>query len=162
MSDLQATGTNPGAEYLPASGPPTAPYNEDRQVTLSGGPGTQMYRTVNAYFDQTHEKWVPVNTSAPAYATVQNPDGSIHYYMLNTATGLWEGSGNNAVYNAVDYDLVAGGDAMANTTALNNAIAAALAGGGGVVAIPPGTYDISGPLNIAAGVGPEHAVISKA
>jgi hypothetical protein len=62
-----------------------------------------MYRTVNAYFDETFQIWIPVS-SAPAYATVQNPDGSIHYYTLDDS-GNWVGSGNNAVYNAVDYGL---------------------------------------------------------
>ena len=130
MSDLQATGTNPGTEYLPASGPPTAPYNEDRQVTLGGGPGTQMYRTLNAYFKPTTQTWLPV-TSAPAYSTVQNPDGSIHYYKLNSS-GTWSGSGNNAVYNAVDYGLVEGAgqtaaQRAANVAAIQNAINAAIA-----------------------------------
>lgn len=37
-----------------------------------------------------------------------------------------------------------------NTTSLNNAIAAAQAQGGGVVVIPPGTYTITGTINIAA------------
>lgn len=121
MSDLQATGANPGAQYLPTSGPATPPYNEDRQVTLTGGPGTQMYRTVNAQFDQLKGIWNPVS-SAPAYSTVQNPDGSIHYYVLNSS-GTWSGSGNNTVYNAVDFGLVAGTDLnmeeqVANATAL--------------------------------------------
>jgi hypothetical protein len=49
--DLQATGTNPGTQYLPT---PTGglPYSEDRQVTLATGPGTQMYRTYNAQFQE--------------------------------------------------------------------------------------------------------------
>lgn len=156
MSDLQATGTNPGAEYLPAIGPPTAPYNEDRQVTLSGGPGTQMYRTFNAYFDQKSQTWKPV-TSAPAYSTVQNPDGSIHYYTLNSS-GTWSGSGNNAVFNAVDYGLVQGAGQSpatraANVAAIQSAINAAIAkipdvkaNGGGTIVIPAGVYELGGVL----------------
>lgn len=156
MSDLQATGTNPGTEYLPASGPPTAPYNEDRQVTLTGGPGTQMYRTVNAYFVQTSQTWKPV-TSASAYSIVQNPDGSIHYYTLNSS-GTWSGSGNNAVYNAVDYGLVQGAgqsapQRAANVAAIQSAINVAIAkipgkaNGGGTVVIPAGVYELGGTLS---------------
>jgi hypothetical protein len=156
MSDLQATGSNPGTEYLPAIGPPTAPYNEDRQVTLSGGPGTQMYRTLNAYFDQTSGIWMPV-TSAPAYSTVQNPDGSIHYYTLNSE-GTWSGSGNNTVFNAVDYGLVQGvgqsaATRAANVAAIQSAIDAAIAlipakaNGGGTVVIPAGVYELGGTLD---------------
>jgi hypothetical protein len=157
MSDLQATGTNPGTEYLPAIGPPTAPYNEDRQVTLTGGPGTQMYRTVNAYFDQTSQTWKPV-TSAPAYSTVQNPDGSIHYYTLNSS-GTWIGSGDNAVYNAVDYGLVEGAGKSptvraANVAAIQSAVNAAIAkvvpgksNGGGTVVIPAGVYELGGTIS---------------
>jgi hypothetical protein len=159
MSDLQATGTNPGTEYLPASGPPTAPYNEDRQVTLSGGPGTQMYRTVNAYFDQTSQTWKPVS-SAPAYSAVQNPDGSIHYYTLNSS-GTWSGSGNNAVYNAVDYGLVEGAGQSAatraaNVAAIQSAVNAAIAkiprktSGGGTVVIPAGIYELGGTISPVA------------
>ncbi len=142
--DLQATGANPGTEYLPAVGPPAPPYNEDRQVTLTGGP-TQVYRTYNATFDATNQKWTAVDTTEPAYANVQSPDGSIHYYTLNTTTGLWEGSGNNTIYNAVDFGANASGMPSNNTTALMTmftAIANATPPGGRVW-IPQSSYNIN-------------------
>jgi len=157
--DLQATGANPGTEYLPSAGPPTPPYNEDRQVTLTGGP-TQVYRTYNATFDAPNQKWIVVDSTKPAYANVQSPDGSIHYYTLNTANGLWEGSGNNAVYNAVDFGLVQGANRSAaqraaNVAAIQSAIATAIAkipgkaNGGGTVVIPAGIYELGGTLSPA-------------
>jgi hypothetical protein len=100
--DLIATGTYPGTQYLADS---SGPYHEDREVTLTGGPGSQMYRVYNAAFDSSLHKWARKDSTLPAYATVQNPDGSIHYYKLNTTTGLWEGSDNNSIYNAADYGM---------------------------------------------------------
>lgn len=155
--DLQATGANPATQYLPASGPPSPPYNEDRQVTLTGGPGTQVYRTYNAHFLGNPQQWAAVDGSKPAYATVQNPDGSIHYYTLNTTTGLWEGSGNNAVYNAADFGLVQGAGQSAatraaNVAAIQSAINTAIAkipgkaNGGGTVVIPAGIYELGGTM----------------
>jgi hypothetical protein len=107
-TDLRAYGLNPGTEYAPTNAfppPPGSIYTEDRQVTLPSGPGTQVYRTLNAYFQQSPKTWTRVDNSVPAYSNVQNPDGSIHFYTLNTTTGQWEGSGNNAVFNAVDYGM---------------------------------------------------------
>ncbi len=48
-----------------------------------------------------------------AYATVQNPDGSVHYYWNNNVTSgfSWVGIDNNTIYNAVDFGLAAGGSA---------------------------------------------------
>jgi hypothetical protein len=151
MPDLQATGANPGVEYLPVSGP-QMPYNEDRQVTLPSGPGAQMYRTVNAQFQAASNNWLVKNSSAPAYAEVQNPDGSIHYYALNSS-GTWDGSGNNAVFNGADFGMVPGTD---STAALNNAINAALNAGGGEVFIPPGSYDIFDVIDLAFSGVPGH------
>jgi hypothetical protein len=45
--------------------------------------------TYNAKFVPASNNWQLVTSGLPAYATVQNPDGAIHYYVLNTATGLW-------------------------------------------------------------------------
>jgi len=75
-------------------------------VNLTGAVGaSQLYRTYNAKFSTSLNTWSIQTSGLPAYATVQNPDGSIHYYTLNAATGLWEGSDNNTVINAVDFGL---------------------------------------------------------
>jgi hypothetical protein len=165
MPDLQASGANPATQYLPALGPPTPPYNEDRQVTLTGGPGTQVYRTYNAHFLGSPQQWAAVDNTKPAYANVQNPDGSIHYYTLDTTTGLWDGSGNNAVYNAVDFGLTES-DAVGtnNAQTLQAALNAAWAdtsSTGGTVYIPPGTYQIKGTISLlyTAAPGNDHGII---
>ncbi|MGA8661477.1 MAG: hypothetical protein WB644_04150, partial [Candidatus Cybelea sp.] len=103
------------------------------------------------------EEWSFVGVSM-AYATVQNPDGSIHYFTYSGSTpwptSAWQGSGNNAVYNAVDFGLVSGTDQSqtqraANVAAIQNAVDAAIAlidenTGGGTVVIPAGTYELGG------------------
>jgi hypothetical protein len=102
--DLQAAGTDPGTQYLPATSG-GIPYTEDRQVTLTTGPGTQVYRTNNAQFQSGTETWAQMDTSKPAYTYVQNPDGSIHYYTLDTTTG---GSYSNLIRECGSRQEVAG------------------------------------------------------
>ncbi len=157
--DLQATGADPATQYLPAIGLPTAPYNEDRQVTLTGGPGTQMYRTVNAQFVQSSQTWAPVS-SAPAYAEVQNPDGSIHYYKLNSS-GTWDGSGNNTVYNGVDFGMVPTSinPNFNNGPALQKAVDAVIARGGGTLFIPAGSYNFTSGIIHTAATGDDVGLI---
>lgn len=137
-------------------------YHEIREVTLSAAQGSQMYETYNAEFDASGTpSWTLYDTSLPAYATVQDPDGTIHYYSMpagSTAWTVWEGSGNNTVYNAVDYGLIAGTGVSAtqqakNVTALQNAINAAIGTStspqqGGTVVIPAGIYELSGTVTI--------------
>ncbi len=65
--DLQATGTDPGTQYLPATSGGT-PYTEDRQVTFTTGPGTQVYRTNNAQFQSGPQTALQMDTTKPAYA----------------------------------------------------------------------------------------------
>lgn len=143
--DLQATGANPGTEYLPTVGPPAPPYNEDRQVTLTSGP-TQVYRTYNATFVTASQKWQIVDTTKPAYANVQGPDGFIHYYTLNTTTGQWEGSGNNTIYNGVDFGVASSGSAASNSDALTSlftAMVTAAGLGGGTARIPQYNFPVN-------------------
>jgi hypothetical protein len=148
--------TYPATQYEPTESPPTgAPvYHEDREVTLSATTGSQMFRTYNAQFNPNTAEWgFPEGSSAPAYATVQNPDGSIHYFTNPpdvTTWTTWAGTGNNAVYNAVDFGLVVGSGSQpqtlraANVAALQNAIDAAITAKGGTVVIPAGTYELGG------------------
>jgi hypothetical protein len=155
----------PAVQFEPTEVPPTgAPvYHEDREVTLNETTGSQMFRTYNAEFNTGTTTWEIENADLPAYATVQNPDGSIHYYQLNPETLTWQGSGNNAVYNAVDYGLVEGAGQSAatraaNVAAIQNAINAAIAkivpgksNGGGTVVIPAGIWELGGTLDPVQG-----------
>jgi hypothetical protein len=137
MGDLPASGPYPGTTYTPLSPEVNGVYHEDREVTLlSGVGGSQMYRVYNATFDSTSQTWTP-KSSLPAYATVQGADGSIHHYKLNSS-GTWDGSGNNTVYNAVDFGMSAAN--ANNGPALQKAVDAVIAGGGGTLFIPAGSY----------------------
>jgi hypothetical protein len=160
MSDLMASGTNPGATYTIS--PPTDPgvYHEDRVVvtTVSGTSITQMFRVYGAQFDPGSGFWSLQPGVSVAYATVQNPDGSIHYFTQSDPSGWmtseWLGSGNNAVFNAVDYGMSTGDPSggVNNVTALQAAINAAISGVsplGGTVTIPAGTYELSGTVTVS-------------
>ncbi len=139
--DLNATGADPGSTYTVTSG--SGIYREDRSIAATG----QMFRVYGAAL-QTDGAWQLQGDATAAYATVQDSQGNIHYYTLDTDTGLWEGSGNNNVYNAVDYGLSTTGGGIDNTAALNAAVAAAIIAGGGTILIPQGSYDLSGPVLI--------------
>jgi hypothetical protein len=151
----------PATQYEPTTPEENGVYHEDREVTVSSPtPGSQMFRTYNAQFlpEADPPSWSFNNPDLPAYATVQNPDGSIHYYALEAGSPpTWAGSGNNAVFNAVDYGLVQGAGQSpatraANVAAIQSAINAAIAripakpNGGGTVVIPAGIYELGGTL----------------
>jgi hypothetical protein len=140
-------------------------YHETREVASSAG--SQMFRTYNAQFNVEGDPplWTLNNSSSPAYATVQNPDGSIHYFSMPKSSppwATWNGSGNNAVYNAVDYGLVEGAGQSpttraANVAAIQAAVNAAIAkvvpgksDGGGTVVIPAGLYELGGTISPVA------------
>jgi hypothetical protein len=154
MSDIIINNPFPAVQYEPTES--SGIYHEDREVALSVGVGSQMYRTYNAQFDPSSLTWKLQTSGVPAFATVQNADGSIHYYTKPGTSGpwtSWAGSGNNAVYNAVDYGLVAGtgvsqSQQTANVAALQAAVNAALGAGGGTVVVPAGTYELSGTVTI--------------
>jgi hypothetical protein len=97
-----------------------------------------------------------------AYATVQNPDGSIHYFTYSGSapwpTSAWQGSDNNTVYNGVDYGMADGGSASDNTAALASLFTAmgpatppALGGGSGW--IPQYNFPVNTALALNAPVG---------
>jgi hypothetical protein len=144
----------PATEYEPLPPEVNGVYHEDREVNLSGEVGaSQMYRTYNAQFNTVTRVWGIKTPGLPAYATVQNSDGSIHHYILDPDTGLWKGSDNNALYNAVDYGLVPGTASLTqqitNVAAIQAAVTDAINAGGGTVVIPAGTYQLSGTVDIA-------------
>jgi hypothetical protein len=111
----------------------------------------------NAYYDSTTNLWQTLTSGvSAAYATVQNPDGSIHYYSnYNPSTSTfeptwtsWFGSGNNTVYNAEDFGTTAGGSASSNTAALSSMFtvmftATAPALGGGTAQIPQYNFPVN-------------------
>jgi hypothetical protein len=150
----------PATLYEPIAPEVNGVYHEDREVNVSGDVGaSQMYRTYNAEFFPDVPEWKIVTSGvSKAYATTQNSDGSIHYFSnYNPATTTfeptwtsWFGSGNNNVYNAVDYGLSTTGVGGDNTAALNAAVTAAIIAGGGTIFIPQGSYDLSGPVSIDA------------
>jgi hypothetical protein len=129
MSDLIASGQDPGTQYQPSE--TDGVYHEDREVTVAGGPGSQMFRVYGAKYDSTLDTWTLQSGVSVAYATVQNPDGSIHYFTQSDPSGWgpldWQGSSNNTVYNAVDFGappLSASGSASDNTLALGSLLSA--------------------------------------
>jgi hypothetical protein len=75
MPDLMATGNDPGTQYIPSEA--NGVYHEDREVTVVGGPGSQMFRVYGAQFNSDTGNWMLQEGASAAYATVQNPDGSI-------------------------------------------------------------------------------------
>lgn len=149
MSDLYASGNAPGTEYSPSE--TGGVYHEDREVTVSGGPGSQMFRVYGAQFSWTSQQWTLQAGATVAYATVQNPDGSIHYFTWPGyspwSNSEWLGSDNNTIYNAVDFGATAGGTAAVNLAALTALftampIAAAPALGGGMARIPQYNFPV--------------------
>ncbi len=148
-----ASGTNPGTTYTITMGDPGV-YHEDRvlvtEVALSTYV-TQMFRVYGATFSGS--AWNFQSGVSAAYATVQNPDGSIHYFTYSGADGwltsAWQGSDNNTVYNAVDFGATGGGSASDNTTALSSLFAAMVAPAGlpgGTAWIPQYNYPVNASL----------------
>lgn len=167
--DLMASGTNPGTTYTISPSTDPGVYHEDRVVVteVTTTPPTyitQMFRVYGATLEADGWHFAGATT---AYATVQNPDGSIHYFSYSGTDGwpteAWAGSDNNRFYNAVDFGLstddTSGG--VDNQVALQAALTAAFNGGGGTVFIPPGLYSISGAstFDFTGMPGTDHGVI---
>ncbi len=156
--NVPVTGKYPAVEFQPSE--TGSVWHSDQEFTDSSGK-SHMYRTYNAQYDGT--KWTTLaGGPSDAYATVQDPDGSIHHYWNNGASSwtTWNGSGNNAVYNAVDFGLVQGAGQSAatraaNVAAIQSAITTAIAkipgkaNGGGTIVIPAGIYELGGTLTPA-------------
>ncbi|MBV8066767.1 MAG: hypothetical protein JO113_02235, partial [Candidatus Eremiobacteraeota bacterium] len=139
MANVPVTGSYPAVEFQPSE--TGSVWHTDQEFTDSSGE-SHMYRTYNAQY--ISGQWKTITTGGPsdAYATVQDPDGSIHYYWNNGASTWtdWVGIGNNAVFNAVDFGMsTSDSTGVANRTALQNAVNAAIAVTnplGGTVVIP--------------------------
>ncbi len=137
------TGPNayPGVEFDSTDGV----YREDREVDGI------MYRAINATFDGS--MWSLVDPGASAYAITQNPDNTIGH-LTNPPTSPWPtnkwlGTTNITIFYAADYGLSTS-DMVGtpNTAALQAAVNAAAAAGGGVVYISDGVYLLNGQVNV--------------
>jgi hypothetical protein len=123
MGDAMASGTNPGTTHTISPSSDPGVYHEDRVVVTEVGSTyvTQMFRVYGATLDVLSGTWSYMGATT-AYATVQNPDGSIHYFTYSGTnfwlTSAWEGSDNNTVYNAVDFGVTASGSDTSNSAAL--------------------------------------------
>ena len=137
--DVQSYKTFPSFEY---NGSETGNvYHEDREINGA------MYRAANATFNDILKHWTQIAGSQPSYARVQNTDGSIDYlYMPPMGTAAWttwQGAGQPVIYHAVNYGMSPSN--TDNTAALQAALNAAyMSGGGGIIFIPPGTYQFTG------------------
>jgi len=168
--DIEITNDFPGVQFNPLEDSINSLWHEDREITSTTAPiESSLYRVVNATLVKgatpTWNLKTPTGHATEfAYATVQDEAGSLHFYSSPPTTpggstpqtswplNGWVGSGNNTVYNAVDFGLVPGtGGGLINTPALAAAIAAAMAdsgGAGGVVVIPAGTWYLDGEITI--------------
>lgn len=82
-----------------------------------------------------------------------NSQAAVNYYTSNLPFSMPKMSVPqfpHRIYNIVDYGAVSG-DSGLNTTAINNAIDAAAAAGGGIVEIPAGTW-VTGPIVLKSNV----------
>jgi hypothetical protein len=111
-------------------------------------------------------KWSLIDATQAAYAEVKNTDGSISYlYMPRNSgawlTSAWLGTGQPLIYHAVNYGMSPTNTAAINTAALQAALTAAFSGGGGIVFIPPGVYQVSGTISLTFGgvPGNDHGII---
>jgi hypothetical protein len=157
--DLYATGEYPYVQFQPSEA--GSVWHTDQEFTDSGG-NSYLFRMYNAEYSESLSQWTTIGGGSDAYATVQNPDGSIHYYWNGGSSpwNEWQGSDNNTVYNAVDFGVTAGGSAADNTDALislftSMVTATAPALGGGTAQIPQYNFPVNAsPDGITVPPGP--------
>jgi hypothetical protein len=116
--NLVASGSYPYVQFQPSE--TSGVQHTDQEFTGSNG-NSYLFRTYNAYYDAANSRWETLTSGvSEAYATVQNPDGSIHYYWNGGSSPWteWLGSDNNTVYNAEDFGAATSGTASGNTAAL--------------------------------------------
>ncbi|MFY9719068.1 MAG: hypothetical protein WAK16_05425, partial [Candidatus Cybelea sp.] len=148
-TNVEITKAYPGVLYNASES--LMAYHEDHEIN-----GT-MYRASNAQYVEAHSYWISIDNTKPSYATVQNPNGSAGYLSYPATSGTWttsewEGSANNAVYNAVDYGMST--SAADNGPALQAALTAAGNSGGGKVFIPAGQYYFKSSVSVPGSYGP--------
>ncbi len=146
-SNVEVQKPWPAVQYEPndVTHEPAGVWHEDHEID------GVMYRAANAKFDDQGTKmWSLVSSGKPAYAMAQNTDGSFNYlYMpknsLPWPTSAWLGTGQPLIYHAVNYGMSPNN--TDNTAALRAALTAAFNGGGGIVLIPAGVYQINGTIS---------------
>ncbi len=123
--NLTASGPYPFVQFQPTDG--DSIFHTDQEYSDASN-NSYLFRAYNAEFNGTDWQIIP-DGPQEAYASAQNPDGSIHYYSnYNPATSTfestwpsWYGSDNNTIYNAEDFGVTAdifGGTAAGNSAAL--------------------------------------------
>lgn len=166
--NIIASGSYPYVQFQPSE--TSGVQHTDQEFTDSNG-NSYLFRTYNAQYDSSITAWKTLpGGGSNAYATVQNPDGSIHYYWNGGSSPwtTWLGSGNNTVYNTVDYGLTAGGSTSVNNAALNSLFTALTSAPGaalkgGFVRIPQYNFPVVAVIPVAgSGMGiavPDQAII---
>ena len=146
-TNLDITKNYPAVIYNGTEGSDV--YHEDHEVD------GVMYRAANAFFNELlpTPAWQQIDTGQPSYALFQNTDGSTGYLYMPAGSpnwSAWQGAGQPVTYYAVNYGLTSGDmTGGTNTPALNAAVTALIAAGGGTLSIPAGTYFVNGRINIA-------------
>ncbi len=147
-SNIQIQKKNPAVQYEPdLTLEPLGLWHEDHEIDGA------MYRASNASYNESTTFWSLQNVAQPAYARVQNTDGSTSYLYMPASSAAWHtpawlGTGQPLIYHAVNYGMSPSSTAAANTAALQAAVTAALNAFGGVILIPAGVYQISGTINL--------------
>lgn len=138
-TDLGVNAQNPAIGY---GGTETgALYFEDREVN------GVMYRVQNATWNKVAQKWLLVDNTKAAYAftfgtgvvQILNSPAGVSPFTVWTQLSTFSSPGT---YNVVSYG-AKGNGTVDDSVAIQAAINAAIAAGGGVVYLPPGTYLIS-------------------
>lgn len=146
-SNVTITKSYPGVLYNASEA--SGVYHEDHEI--SGA----RYHVANATYNESNGTWSNKDTTQPAYATVQNTDGSTSYLYKPPTVGswtTWQGAGQPVSYYAVNYGMTSTdstGDV--NTPALKAAIAAAIADPGNTAAtvhLPAGSYNLNDTIKI--------------
>ena len=157
-NDVQIQKQVPALQYAGQEGSPQY-YCEDREIDGA------MYRALNASYDYTLTQWSQQNPDLPSYCTVHYTDGSIQYFYMPAGQSMgwsdWQSTDIQEFY-AVNYGLVEGmtADPVANLSALNAAVAAAIANGGGAVRLPAGDFPIEGTISVNFGMADVAVVIA--
>ena len=148
--DIRLTNACPGVEYNATE--TGATYYETREVNGA------LVIAQNATFTTTGPNantWSLVNSNQVAHAISVSANGSLGFLCVAAHTStpwtVWGGNGNNGVYNVRDFGALGNGSTN-DAPAINNAITACNAAGGGQVYLSPGTYLVSGSVNLQSGV----------
>jgi hypothetical protein len=159
-NNIEIQKNYPAVQYEPndPAHEPAGVWHEDHEIDGA------MYRAANASFDDANTKqWFLKDMNQPAYARVQNTDGSTSYlYMPANSprwlTPAWLGTGQPVMYHVANYGMSPSNTDVKNQQALQAALTAAHASGG-IVYIPAGTYQINGTVSLPTVPGNDNGII---